>query len=342
MAADAMRIIEPPASGDPAVALLKQLNAFLETKPVREKLKDLTRENDKSVRVIQGNRFEIFLQARSKVSTVFDWIASEMIEQGKVNEGYTTPQKIKDTIFNYAKSQAKKDSRLKNHVYKFDNFSLLVSYGKVDAQFEHIDLLQPNHQFGLVVTDKSHGTIVYKPAYPVRNVQQLKQAWKDLPGSVAKAIQNNHIARHLVEQFGDVLCPQIQEVSPMARTLKTGTLCSLPGSIIHAGPACRKFRAVLFFSAWPENHAAAEYNPDTQYFAPLLCCDLVSLLWSQLGVDDRCFLLTKLADSMRLSKYKNLYRHLSDKSMIGFTKDLGWAQYGKGQRESFIKEFASL
>lgn len=333
-----MQIIQP-RNDDPAVDLLERLDKFLRMPRVRKKIRELTLQGNKGVRAIQGDRYEIFLQARFKESTAFDdWIAADMLAQGET-KGHVNPQQVKDIILNYAKSQAKQDPRIGNHEeYKFDNFSLLVNFKKVDAQFSHIDLQAPNFQFGLMVTNNSPGTIVYHPAFQVRTIQQLKRAWTDLPDTVAQAIQNDWGAMDLLELFGDVLCPDIQKISA-PRSLKTGTLCSLPGSVIHAGPDCNKPRVVLFFSATPKDSPAADYNPDVQYFAPLLCCDLVTMLWSQLTVTDRSFLLTKLADCM--TKYRNLFRHLSDKSMIDFTRGLGYGKYERGQRQLYIEKFAS-
>lgn len=110
---------------------------------------------------------------------------------------------------------------------------------------------------------------------------------------------------------------------------------------MHAGPASNKFRAVMFFTAWPSGSAEAQYNPDTQYFAPLLCSDLASILWSALTVDDRVYLLTKLADTIKSSHCKNLFHHLKDRNMIDFTRGLAWGKYKRGKRGEYIATFAT-
>jgi hypothetical protein len=152
--------------------------------------------------------------------------------------------------------------------------------------------------------------------------------------------------------------------------LETGTLLSLPGSVLHAGPSSTGFRAVLFFTAWPgggsdTEPAAAEaaqdkdsvdsttstttttrlvppYNPDTQYWKPLLISDLTSAVWDELSNDsDHVYLLTKLADSLKSSNCKDLHCHLSDPSMKHFTKCIEQGLYPRGKRTEFIAKFAA-
>ena len=130
--------------------------------------------------------------------------------------------------------------------------------------------------------------------------------------SLLKAMQEDAECRDLLQSFGDTLTNDLHEVKH-AGSLARGSLMTLPGSVIHAGPKVSGFRCILFFSAWPTTSQVASYNPDTQYFQSMLCADIYFLLHSQLISQDRVYLLNLLAGMLR--KYKNLYRHLNDDSM---------------------------
>jgi hypothetical protein len=158
----------------------------------------------------------------------------------------------------------------------------------------------------------------------------------------------------------------------------TGTLLSLPGSVIHAGPACDGFRAVLFFTAWPggggtdkDGEASSQsqddpeledptalcncmvldstpkralippYDPDTQYSAPLLISDMTMVLWEVIGSQsDRIYLLTKLVNAIQASNYRSFYRHLTDDLLIDFTKTIGYGLCPPDKVPEFVARFA--
>ena len=69
----------------------------------------------------------------------------------------TSLDDAKALLLDYACSQARRDPRLASNMV-FQNFSLIVTIGSSNAQVEHIDLLAPGYQFGLMVTDESPGT----------------------------------------------------------------------------------------------------------------------------------------------------------------------------------------
>jgi hypothetical protein len=352
-----MIVVAPPNNSTAAhqVLLLHKLDRLLYQKSVRKHMDDLmvtgTEENTTGLRRIQQGRYEIFVKARNKETKAFDWICSQLLPE-------EDPLMVKKTIVQFALQQACKDPRIggEGKHYSFDNFSLIVTYNSVKAQAPHIDLLHPNHQFGLILTDHSPGTLVYETQYNVQTVDDIRRAWPDLPDTVAAAMANDTQASAMIRQFGNLLCPVVQQVEslPADQVMSTGTLLSLPGSIIHAGPASHSFRAVLFFSAWPAASAVPQYNPDTQYFASLLCSDLVSVLWRTLaGPADRKYLLTKLACYVNHSRYNNLSHHLQDPVMKNFTNKLGchkksfarrrisWSNKISDMQMSLVEEFAA-
>ena len=336
-----------------------------------------------SLRYIQAGRYEIFVQSHNKKAYVFDWLCeqvwsmslhrSQQAQTGdtEVFEPYKSSHDMKVAIVQYAIQQAERDDRITANIkdkrsMSYDNFSLIVSYDPVMAQPKHIDLLYPNFQYGLIITDKSPGTTVYTPSHYIRTVTDVKNhVWTDMSSTMAMAMEQDAIVTTLLSQFGAVLCPNIKQVQywePMnegdvtvmeqspttnddigssndASTIDscflTGTLLSLPGSEIHAGPSSSKYRTVLFFSACPDVTNTIPYHPDTQYFAPLLCCDLVSLLWSNLGIKERIYLLNRLIESINETKCQHLERHIADTKLIQFLKTVAkWDEKKKRLRRN--------
>ncbi len=358
----------------------------------------------KGIRHIQGGRYEVFVKARGKLTCVFDWICQQIwtkhYEQlpqaaaGEINEfaSYESSDHIKQAIMDYAIHQAERDDRITVNTQNksepsYDNFSLIVSYDPVEAQPRHIDLLYPNFQFGLMITDNSPGTSVYVTPHSIRTVMDVKNhVWKDMSSTMFTAMEQHAIVTSMLSQFGDVLSPSMEqeqywktcndtkkenedivegtteqppntthEVTTSSDVLfPTGTLLSLPGSEIHAGPASSKYRTVLFFSACPDMTNTIPYHPDTQYFSPLLCCDFVCLLWNNLSIDDRIYLLNRLIDCINETKCQNLGRHIADAKMIHFlsivkvreeTKESPRCKvkkYGRySKMQDYIRSFAS-
>ena len=326
------------------------------------------------IRFIQAGRYEIFVQARGKKPYVFDWLCEQVwsihrnqpLQNGGTEtlESYETSQEMKQAIIQYAIQQAERDERItaniqNNQFMSYDNFSLIVSYDPVMAQPQHIDLLYPNFQYGLIITDNSPGTTVFVAPHSIRTVSDVKNhVWTDMSSTLSMALEQDAVVSSMLSQFGDVLCPDIQQVQyfiPYQNSMiegevvnenptdkhqdtagndivtgtirtndvacfPTGTLLSLPGSEIHAGPSSSKYRTVLFFSACPDVTNTIPYHPDTQYFAPLLCCDFVSLLWNDLCISDRVYLLNRLLDSISVTKCQHLDRHIADTKMIQFLR----------------------
>jgi hypothetical protein len=274
-----------------------------------------------SIVQIQSNRYEIYAQCEKKSSVVFDWLCQETCTKGAkdANECFTSPSEVKDAILSYAKQQAKRDKRIggrnKKMNYIFDNFSLIVNYGLVGAQIPHIDTLLPNFQFGLVMTDESPVTIAYRATNQIKSVKDIREhAWTDLPLSLETAMEKN---RKLVERlinFGNVLSPELEPDSNIDSTNSHpgGTLLALPGSEVHAGPECEKYRALLFFTACPHNDIKKKYDADTQFYASLLCCEFISQLWEKISRADRMYLLRRLVQYIEQTQHKGLEQYTSD------------------------------
>jgi hypothetical protein len=365
------------------VWLLRRLDTLLQQSSTKSFIENAMESRNEcySLRFIQGGRIEIFCRAQKKRTTVFNRLCNMVLQQIK-NDAASPKRHVKvsefgshfykkgavrNAILDYAEKQARKDQRLGQRSYNFDNFSLLLSYGKVEAQTCHLDLQAPNFQFGLVVSDEVAPTLIYQPAYRVGTVENLKRAWPDLPASIATAMEQRLDVIDLLDQFGDLLCPTITQVPLVESTsselgriesVAVGTVLSLPGSVMHAGPPSSDFRAIMFFSAWPSDGnqsvdnkdnvscAVPPYNPDTQYFKPLVISALIILLWEDVMQhnenNDGEYLLTKLAHSiLQPGTCKHVYRHIRDERVFRFAKTVEDHSYQQANLNEFISFFAS-
>ena len=187
-------------------------------------------------------------------------------------------RKAKHCLLDYCHAQAQKDPRLSSlsdgNYYELENFSLLVSLGKSSpAQTPHIDLVSPNVQFGLLVSDGAEGTLFVphhgSPRLPhIATPQQLLHLWETclffednnthhnkarILQNIRTALEQNDGAQQLLQYFGNVLHPEAALQADMVsrKNLPVGTLACLPGSVVHCGPASKKPRTVLFFSGAP-------------------------------------------------------------------------------------------
>jgi hypothetical protein len=92
--------------------------------------------------------------------------------------------------------------------------------------------------------------------------------------------------------------------------LRRGDLLSIPGSVVHGGPAYTGFRAILFFIGHPEGKDGLLYNSDLQYSAGTILIDITYDLWEHITPDDRFCLLTRLFQMAQ--EYNDLYKHFGD------------------------------
>ena len=308
-----MALILPPENPgtrqERALSIIRDLDEVLTSPRVRSYLDQCIQDGYTSVRKIQEGRYELFvMNAAGKGSLCLD----KLLEQEKFSRD------DKNALVGFAKQQARKDTRLScSDDYKFANFSIIITYGKVNKQRPHIDLLEPNYQFGMLLSDASPATLVYSVDDNIRTVQDVEQLWnrwnlnddiaivKVMPQELVRAFLHSPKAMELVHNFGNVLIPEneMDEVTLANKeSIQQGSLFSLPGNVIHAGPQSSLSRAILFFSGCSKaNFKDVGYDPDTQYTGVLLCGELVNLLWpiDGVGLIEREYLL------QILTKYRN-------------------------------------
>jgi len=356
-----MALVLPSENDSEVVDILHKINRMLQERRVQSDLQDWIKQGnntDNSARHIQGGRIEIFLAAQDKTSTFFDMVLATRLPPGS-----------KHRILNYARQQALRDPRLtenanpttgrdsndarKSSNYVFGNFSIIVCLEACHAQSPHIDLTQPNYQFGLIVSDGAEGTLFFEPESHIQNVDALAEHWQaidsageKMPKRLMEVMRKEESIAMLLDSFGDTLLPERYVLQNMKNrnNLPTGSLLSLPGGVLHAGPASSEFRAVLFFSGWPTGSDIAPYDPDIQYMGTLLVGHLTSLLWhkEEMGFPERHYLLQRLAEYTEHSTVRGLWGHFRSGELANFVGNIEEKGYqGVLSREAYIEKVAA-
>jgi hypothetical protein len=165
--------------------------------------------------------------------------------------------------------------------------------------------------------------LTYEPDHKIKSVTALKKhVWKDMPRSLEETMRDSPACTALLRDFGSTLAINIEQ-HKQESTMRRGSVVTLPGSVIHAGPKTNGYRCILFFSGWRRGSFVDGYDPDTQYFQSMLCADIYTILHKHLCIKDRVYVLNKLAEMTQ--SYKRLYRHLTDDLMSKFRNYIGWS-----------------
>lgn len=362
------RIIDTNASSDATASsilskleLVERILRQKKTLVYLQKTVQLGHNHD--CRMIQSERFEIFVQAAKYGSSVWYTVLTQSGHFNKRTSGAFTKELVA-----YATTMAKKDPRmLQNHNNdsnrkncRFGNFSLIVSYSTVPGQEPHIDLLLPSFQFGLMISDASPTTKYFEVPAPHRITtgKQLAEHWSKLddsiPSQLIDLLTQDLDVNNKLGFYGNVfsVVPEknaFQKDAPYKchglDSVPRGTLLSLPGGEVHAGPATAKsFRGVLFFSGLAvdtkkptrkkhdplptddeltrkkELEQGQMYDPDSQYSSVILMSAILFILWRQYEVtqESRIYLLKQLrtyvegaVQSGRFANVARWYRHFS-------------------------------
>mmetsp|Transcript_2828 Transcript_2828/g.7439 ORF Transcript_2828/g.7439 Transcript_2828/m.7439 type:complete len:226 (-) Transcript_2828:78-755(-) len=131
-----------------------------------------------------------------------------------------------------------------------------------------------------------------------------------------------------METFGKLLAPlesfnMREPIGGDGPGLEAGTVPSLPGGVVHAGPESSGHRAILFFSARPKGNAD-EYHPDTQKCGPILASEIVRELWERLSVEyrERQFLLLRLVRHIKNYPRPGLHNHFQCGDFAEFVRQV--------------------
>eukprot|EP00547_Thalassionema_nitzschioides_P004973 CAMPEP_0194204944 /NCGR_PEP_ID=MMETSP0156-20130528/4335_1 /TAXON_ID=33649 /ORGANISM="Thalassionema nitzschioides, Strain L26-B" /LENGTH=469 /DNA_ID=CAMNT_0038931091 /DNA_START=44 /DNA_END=1453 /DNA_ORIENTATION=+ len=344
---DTGMVLVRPKADDLAVKLLRQIASTFRREDVKNFLDNrLKRGEDPSIRIIQTARYEIFLHnAKEYGSGAFDAVVKQ----------FQLPKDCKDVVLAYARRQAKRDPRLMKQQkdYKFSNFSIICNYGEAEAQAPHIDLLAPNYQFGVMITDAEPGTLLFETKRVIETGSDLAKLWNEFEGQLVPTnlitfFNCNTQAKKLLKDYGNVLIPEkmLQSIQRGFTTVPVGSLLSLPGSVVHAGPKCKRFRAVLFFSASPIQDASGivlEYDPDDQYTSVMLMGRLLIMLWDKegIGYDERHYILEMLVRYIQEASIKRQCdRHFEDGKLKNFIARVEGGKLSQKKLNSYVEKMA--
>lgn len=139
-----------------------------------------------------------------------------------------------------------------------------------------------------------------------------------MPESLLAVFETNKTVVKLLESYGKVFCDSLTKQSNERDVHNTGTVLLQEGSTVHAGPRCTGPRVIMFFSGTPKGQKA--YNPNVQYSASTLLCEMIRHVWNDVDTPSRVFLLAKVAYYAKQSKLDGLSERLSGNPVSEFCK----------------------
>ena len=325
-----MAVIEPDdAQSSTFLSNLAELDQILRTRSTRIYLdrlidEEFNQEDNESVRRLQAGRYEIFVEAKSKISRAFDHLTRDLTFSKCDVISYVQKQILRD------KRLSQKNDHSSKGGYELGNISIILNFEAAPAQAPHIDMTLPNYQCALLISDCTPGTLFSETTQPITNVDDLARHWSDnghqMPHDLRGALENDDLVRNLLNKFGKLLHTTLTLVSP-GKTLKRGTLITLPGSVVHAGPSSTTFRSVLFASMWPKGSTEPRYDPDTQYSSIILCSHLLSLVWSNIGLTERIYILERTVSYIKDKGLQDMSNHFPNGPLSAFLEVVALGKY---------------
>jgi hypothetical protein len=213
--------------------------------------------------------------------------------------------KVKQDIKTYSISQALRDPRVKTHV--FMNHGIIVSYGKAEEQYPHMDSLLPNFQY-VMVTDSIPITKTFSVFEECTNWELLFHAWgwnklATLPTNLFSDLVKTDRC-DVLEEYGELLAPNLTPIKHTVNLLARGGLTALPGTTTHCGPACKATRVILFFTSLPNEQEHDKYDADTHHCAVQVLAMAIHDVWNGIDKAGKEFMLARLFEIMEKPKYK--------------------------------------
>ena len=268
----------------------------------------LDRHMDKTVGALQGgsDRHDIY-----RVSIEPNSAATELLNafydsrQGKRCRDILTIPKLR----HYMLALCDKRNSTRQRYTKLGNLMFILCTGPVNGQVHHIDLMAPNLQLCLYMSEHAASTVVCEMDGPqISNCQQLLAYWEAHHGAVPELVHEillNHsdtplskawYTRHYgfwgsidahLRNFGQLYRPVKQKLSFEA---DPGTMQMGPGNSVHAGPPTTGPRMFAFAIGIPEHSDdddgdSEENNGEVQYNPVLLHLDLCCILFTLLELE---------------------------------------------------------
>jgi hypothetical protein len=294
-----MRLICPKDEGETE----KEFGRLLLADDVRQVLDEACKRRNSGVRRIDGGRFEVSLTEGLRV-------IQQLVDRA-AGRGCTFWEKWGDGeagklvafLISRAEMQALQDDRASSgETRKFHNFSVIVTYGTSSAQVPHVDLVEPNFQYGMTLHDNTPSTITYcvPQSMETTSASSLVSALTNMHGGEAfpnwQNAKASNTATDIMSQYGNVLAVYLYEIAETSRgLLPAATLMSLGGGVPHAGPSSAASRAIIFFSSCDTSqNETEEYDRDIQFNAATLLYHVVGEMWADLVNGERKWFLGHL------------------------------------------------
>ena len=265
-----------PAAVDAPLPLLQAIEDALSQPDIMTELQKRAgcHHADGSIDVIGSGRVEVFVQGTGMDTTTWETLIAPAV--GK--KLHMSARAATDCLLQYAVRQASRDGRLpSSHI--MNNFSLLISWGRVPCQSLHIDLLPPLWQFGVAISSECAATVWARRRVRVSSVADLRlvDLFATAPSRLYETLsQHQHVSdpdlnvSTLLGEFGQVFGSDPSLLVDDQAMLQPGDCLCLPGGVVHGGPAVGgrggdgsggRVRALLFFSACPPGQR--DYDPKT-------------------------------------------------------------------------------
>ncbi len=267
-----------PVAADAPLQLLRAIEDVLGRPDIETALRERAgrRDADGSVDFIGNGRVEVFIRGNGVDTQTWDTVLAPGVAQ-ELGPGWSTTR-VTVCLLEYAVKQAHRDGRLpSSHI--MNNFSLIITWGCVPCQSLHIDLLPPLWQFGMAISSECAATVWARRRMRVSSVADLRLVgpFVAAPPQLCATLSNHrHVSdpdlnvSTLLGSFGQVFGSDPSLLVSDEATLRPGECMSLPGGVLHGGPAVGgrdgdssggRPRVVLFFSACPPGHT--DYDPKT-------------------------------------------------------------------------------
>ena len=267
-----------------------------------------------SVRPIDGHRLE-FMLSGNKGYHGFLTLVHFMNRTNDYQQ--IDAEAFRVDMIGYAHRQMREDERAANLDTMKDEALIISTQGFSAEQNPHLDIQDSRNLQGVMIISDGPGvraTYEYEAANPiVVDLPSFLTEYNDLPSSLISILGTDlesaakKQVQQLVSSYGKLLSEHIVLVSnqpPLSEDspLKTGSLLTLPGGVIHAGPSTEGVRAILFLAA--TNKDTIPYDPDVQYTATNLWASIAEAVWGLLSIpgadskfEGRDYLLGRIEDS---------------------------------------------
>ena len=165
--------------------------------------------------------------------------------------------------------------------------------------------------------------------------------WTDVPEPLTILLNNQPYTKKLLQGFGSLLSV-LKTESANLLPLPIGTLLSLPGKVVHAGPSSDKLRAVLFFTGTPSGDTP--YSSDIQHTRTTLISEIIMHTWIPLQSNpdfaaQRKYLLRKWSE-VGLENDTFALNNMHHVHLIEFAKAIMETK-SRPKRETLLQDLAS-